>query len=646
MVQSRRIAHTRTLSRFAPDGSRAAVHTGVDSWRPHRGLIAAVIALLSLAASGSALAGTSSRLMEISTDGKLLACTNRDSGTVTIVDLKSHEAVREIEVGPKPEGVTFLGDLHRLAVAVYAADEIVFLDADTGEISRRVEVFDEPYGIVSTPDGKRVYVTLDYPGEVVEIDSGSGEVLRSLKAGDFTRGLALDPKSQRVYVTEYYTTIVRAIDLQSGEAVGEWEGASTDNLARQIVLHPTRPKAYLPHQRSRITAVHGEGSIFPLLSIVDTDKTEGRRRKRIPMDAFRGAQVTANPWDVALSPDGSQLYIVFSGTNDMFACNVLDDNYHEVEYRGQLRLGNNPRSVCVAPDNGLFYVYQALDFEVTAYDTQTLRKVKSIPVTDNPLGEKIRLGKILFYSALQPMVGRKWISCSSCHPDGDSDGRTWHNPEGLRNTQAMAGLAWTHPLHWSADRDEVQDFEHTIRGKLMQGRGLVQGRYNDGLGEPNKGLSPLLDALAAYNNTFKFTLSPHAKNGLSESAQRGREVFFSKETKCATCHTGPLYTDSTPRKKFLLHDVGTGGDDPSELMGPKYDTPTLLGVYRTAPYLHHGRAATLREVLTKCNEGDRHGRTSHLSETQIDDLVEFLKALPYEDPEPAAEAAGLQRIDG
>jgi cytochrome c peroxidase len=78
--------------------------------------------------------------------------------------------------------------------------------------------------------------------------------------------------------------------------------------------------------------------------------------------------------------------------------------------------------------------------------------------------------------------------------------------------------------------------------------------------------------------------------------------------------------------------VGTGGDDLSEKMGPKYDTPTLLGVYRTAPYLHHGKAKTLRDVLTTCNKDDKHGKTSHLKPADLDDLVAFLKALPYEMP--------------
>jgi len=47
-------------------------------------------------------------------------------------------------------------------------------------------------------------------------------------------------------------------------------------------------------------------------------------------------------------------------------------------------------------------------------------------------------------------------------------------------------------------------------------------------------------------------------------------------------------------------------------------------VWRTAPYLHDGRAVTVREVLTKFNQGDSHGRVSHLSEDEISDLIEYV----------------------
>src|SRR5262249_25971956 len=130
-------------------------------------------------------------------------------------------------------------------------------------------------------------------------------------------------------------------------------------------------------------------------------------------------------------------------------------------------------------------------------------------------------------------------------------------------------------------------------------------------------------------------------------AQRGKEIFFSKQANCASCHSGPFYTDSTPRpiSEIVRHDVGTGKDDATEKMGPAYDTPTLLGIYKTAPYLHHGKAATLQEVFTKYNPKDQHGKTSQLSAAQMDDLVEFLRALPYEDPEPEAKKLGMKKIE-
>lgn len=609
-------------------------------------LLTLLFAMLGSLVGELAVAGSSNSLMDISADGRLLACSNRDSGSVSIVDLATQKTVREIPVGHDPEGVSFIGATHSLAVAVYRDDVVVFLDGDTGKELARTAVFDEPYGVVSARDGAKVYVTLSYPGQVLEIDATTHAISQTWEAGKFTRGIALSPDDTRVYVTEYYTGIVRSIERSTGQRLEEWIGSEQDNLARQIVVHPTRAKAYLPHQRSRTTVAQGAGSIFPYVSIIDIDSQAETRRKRMQMDSFNGTFVVANPWEVALSPDATRLYVVFSGTDDLFECEVLDDNYREIRHERTLRLGANPRAVRVSSNGESLYVYNALDFNVVEYSTRTLQLIAKIPVCQSPLDEETLLGKKLFYSANQPMVGQRWISCSSCHPDGDSDGRVWQNPEGLRDTQQLFGLAWTHPLHWSADRDEVQDFEHTIRGPLMQGRGLLRGTVHESLDKPNQGLSAALDALAVYTNTHTFAMSPHAKNGLTAAALRGKTVFFDEQVGCAKCHSGPLFTDSQPGANRKLHDVGTGQSDPTEKMEPAYDTPTLLGVYRSAPYLHHGEAKTLEEVFTTLNPDDQHGKTKHLTKDQIADLIEYLKCLPYEDPIPAAKKAGLLQVRG
>ena len=121
---------------------------------------------------------------------------------------------------------------------------------------------------------------------------------------------ALPIYNDRLYVTEFYTSNVKAIDLKSGEVVDQWTGSSTDNLARQIVLNPTRPKAYLPHIRSRITAIHGSGSIFPYLSIVDTIAGDGTVGLDIVVanditDTFSNAVNTAPIADEVYTVDNS-----------------------------------------------------------------------------------------------------------------------------------------------------------------------------------------------------------------------------------------------------------------------------------------------------------------------------------------------------
>ena len=114
--------------------------------------------------------------------------------------------------------------------------------------------------------------------------------------------------------------------------------------------------------------------------------------------------------------------------------------------------------------------------------------------------------------------------------------------------------------------------------------------------------------------------SPHLVNGhLSTAAQRGRQLFTSTKTGCAVCHPPPLFTD------LAAYDVGTAGD--YDKSSDRFDTPTLVELWRTAPYLHNGSAATLRDVLTKGNARDLHGKTSHLTSEQIGDLVEYLLSL-------------------
>ena len=540
-----------------------------------------------------AWAGSSNSLMDISPDGKQLLVVNADNGSITLVDLTQKKVVREISVGDKPEGVTWVDGKTLAAVTVYRDNKVVFVDVAEGKILNKLSVSHEPYGIVALKDGSRIYVTHEYPGTVSEIDTRTRKVLREMPVGSMVRGIALSPDEKRVYVTEFYTAQLHALELKTGKVVDHWKGQMVDNLARNVILHPRRPKAYVSHIRSQVTVNHGAGSIFPHLTIYDLNLPATQSRfTSLALDTYNGVRVVTNTWESALSPDAKRLYTIYAGTDDMNVSAVVDDDYKEIERLGRVvRVGTNPRAVRVTPDGKTIIVLNSLDFDIRLIDADSLRLSERIPVCAPPKTPEWVLGKQVFSSAQAPLSGRMWVACASCHPDGAQDGRVWQQPEGLRKTTAFFGLAHTHPLHWSADRDEVQDFEYTIQSKLMQGTGFLRGKIQPKVGfhpveleEKTSGRSRELDALAVYCNSFEPTQSPHAAGPgkLSEQAERGRVLFHDRTVGCAVCHNGPYYTDSNLTRPFKLHDVGTGKDDPTEKMGPTYDTPTLVGVYRTA----------------------------------------------------------------
>src|SRR5260370_18126855 len=130
--------------------------------------------------------------------------------------------------------------------------------------------------------------------------------------------------------------------------------------------------------------------------------------------------------------------MIYAGTNDMNISNVIDDDSQEIGRAGPaVRLGHNPRAIRLSPDGRLAYVYNAMDFTITVHQASNMERLTSIKVCDPPKSPEWVQGKILFNSSLPPLPSRRWIACSSCHPDGPSHGRVFQNPEGLRKTPAM-----------------------------------------------------------------------------------------------------------------------------------------------------------------------------------------------------------------
>ena len=163
----------------------------------------------------------------------------------------------------------------------------------------------------------------------------------------------------------------------------------------------------------------------------------------------------------------------------------------------------------------------------------------------------------------------------------------------------------------------------------------VSGTVNTTLGDPKAGLSPQLDALAAYvESLLEYPASPYRNpdGTLGAEALAGQLLFESPALGCLQCHGGAHATDSAwlAPADPLLHDVGTIGPGSGMRLGEPLlgiDTPTLHGLWNSPPYLHDGSAADLLAVLTTKNPGDLHGTTSQLSAEELAQLVAYLLSL-------------------
>ena len=114
-----------------------------------------------------------------------------------------------------------------------------------------------------------------------------------------------------------------------------------------------------------------------------------------------------------------------------------------------------------------------------------------------------------------------------------------------------------------------------------------------------------------YIKSLKPLQSPYLVNGqLSEKALQGRKVY--EKYGCANCHSGPYYTD------MQMHRIGENIE-----FDAGWDTPTLREVWRTAPYLFDGRAATMEEVFTVY----KHGIDGKISKKDAEALAEYVNSL-------------------
>ena len=586
----------------------------------------------------------SASALALTPDGGTLLAVNPDSHTVTLVDTASQAVLAELAVGRRPRTVAVDAAGRLAVVANQDSGDVTLVAIASAQVVGSVQVGRGAVSAVLTGDGALAFVTLKDEDAVALVDVAQRKVVARLAVEPKPYGLALLTDDDTLLVTHLLSGRTSVVELRTrpvlylpllltGGNVGASRQASAglapspwrlalarvipswpdSNLSQRVILSPDGQRAYLPQTRSNAAnrALTFDTTVFPIVAVLDLEAGQMLARSNIALDtADRPVGV---PAAAALSADGRRLWVTNSASNDVSVVDTVSRNG-----LAHIEVGAFPEGIALSPDGQRAYVNNTLDGTVSVLDAQRYRVISEIVITEIPLPPALLNGKRLFHSSATEQLAREqWISCHTCHFEGEQDGRTWFfGFAGPRNTTSLLGMVATYPLRWSGEWDESADAEFAIRREQF-GLGLIQGEMHPTLGAPNQGRSYDLDCLALYMDGLALPPSPHP---LDAVAQRGQAVFEREDTQCAACHPAPLYTD------LRAHDVGTATVD--ERIGPAYDTPTLNGVWATAPYLHDGSAATLRDVLVARNPDDRHGVTSQLSEGEIAALIAYMRALP------------------
>jgi cytochrome c peroxidase len=303
---------------------------------------------------------------------------------------------------------------------------------------------------------------------------------------------------------------------------------------------------------------------------------------------------------------------------------------------------------------------------------------------DNPMSaEKVALGHQLFMD--KRLSGDGSRSCYSCHQNelGNADGRTLALGAGdkplTRNTPTIWNVGYHETgLYWDG---RAAALENQAIGAL-EGGNMGIGKDNMAAKAKEIGALPeyaeqfgkafglaagteitpdhIAMALSAYERTLLCGDTAYDKGELSEAAQRGWDLFRGKAS-CTTCHSGENFADGAYHDVGRSHDetgallanadVGRGKPSGNEADNYKFRTPTLRNVSKTAPYFHDGSVESLEDAVRYMVAGgnakapgiDQNLRNTALTDPEIADLVEFLRAL---DCPGQLEVIGDQGVEG
>jgi DNA-binding beta-propeller fold protein YncE/mono/diheme cytochrome c family protein len=552
-------------------------------------------------------------------------------------------------------GIALTPDAKTALVSSAWTHKVSAIDLGSMKLRWTLDVRREPRAIVVRPDGQSAYVTHLVGGMITRLDD-LGKAPRAteitlppspLRApsgktldGTLAYSAALSPDGKRLFVARH---AIGAL----GEAA--WYGAATVDVMLTHDDSPLAPKrdANLPSTSASL--------LTQMMPMVSDSTTSFPRVSFTPFAEPRATVYRKRTSTLLVASEGTNRVVELDARTvdpTMFVKRSIDVSEGRDKLIPVATSGGAPSGIALSADESLAWVFCRATDDVVEIKLDTPpppdgrkprpEKPRRIRLGDDLLNEHDAKGRRIFYDATDSITSGG-ISCAGCHPEGRDDGHVWHeiklqtkrSGEGTnflgdgdqaplektkkvgyaRQTPMLAGrVSAAGPYGWHAESADLT--ARLIGGFKLHRWGGLSLTYGEAelLGRAQY-LAPFL--------RHGLVPPPRAVHPETPEEARGKEIFKSSAAGCARCHVPEAeYTDRVAYRFSPPAPTPAGfEEEPDE----RYKTPSLFYVEGTPPYFHDGRASTLESLVE--HNGDRMGKTGHLSPADRAALVAFLRTL-------------------
>ena len=523
-------------------------------------------------------------------DGDLWVACEGNMGWLYKLDKERLSVEKKIESGATPSAILYNSKSNSLWVAQRYGNELWEVDATTGEKKAVVEVGREPVDMISFEDDNLLLVANNLP----EMASTEEHVAAQLDVVD-----------------------VVAHKVQSRILL---PNGATD--VKSIAKDMTGEYAYVTHLLARYqlptTQLDRGWMSTNALSIIDLEAKECLTTVLLDTPQ-KGA---ANPWEVCVTPDNREIIVAAAGSQEVVVIsrqglhaklaqavngratpsmgdwnNIPNDAGFLYGIRDFIPTGGKGvRSVVATEDK--IYAANYYTAEITAISRKD-RSKQNTSLGTSLSATAVGRGDMHFHDAT--LCYQTWQSCATCHPnDGRMDGLNWDLlNDGMGNPKNSKTLLLSHKTAPCMISGIRADAETAVRSGVKY---ILFSGYNE---------ASVFSDMDEYLKAQKPIASPYlVNNKLSPKAAEGKKIY--EHYNCASCHSGAYHTDQKS------HRIGKDVE-----FEQGWDTPALIEVWRTAPYLFDGRAATMFDVFYE----HHHGIHDDISREDAEALAEYVNSL-------------------